>query len=465
MAAVSNLLLYTTPPFKGTGNQFNNATISTVTSTPTVTFTNGSANIGGTFNTTNVTIDSRVVFTTTGALPTNFALATTYYVVSISSTIMTVSASIGGTAISAGSAGSGTHTATIVKINQAYMTFVPPVSITCTRVAFYSNSSTSLNGTDNIRASIQTVTATNRGAFENGRPTGTLVGTGATVVSNTLNTTGWNEITGLSATLTVGEPYALVLEPTAAWTASIVARMGLQDTASGINNPYFTNNWYVGNERQTNINGMPLLLYGSSTSWYGFPCPNALPANQTNSNPSAGSGYIQSAVTFQVPSSITSYKVSQVILSNVRTGWGSSPIVFRIMDATGTTTLQQTTNRSDAATMFSQAHTTINVTFEGTLATLLGGTTYMFVVEYQGGDLQMYTMDIDNTYNSALFNTFAGLTGGAYQFRSGTSGLWTTVTGSTRMNPIGIQLSDIVVPGGSGGGLMVHPGMMGGIRG
>jgi hypothetical protein len=377
---------------------------------------------------------------------------------------MTVSATRGGTAISAGSAGSGTHTATIVKINQAYMTFVPPVSITCTRIAFYSNSSASLNGTDNIKGSIQTVAQTSRGFAENGRPSGTLVGTGTTVASNTLNSTGWNEITGLSATLTAGVPYAVVLEPTAAWTASIVARMGLQDTASGINNPYQVNNWFAGNERQTNINGMPLLLYGSSTSWYGFPAPNALPANQTNSNPSAGSGYVQSAITFQVPSSITNYKVAKVQLNNVRFGWGSSPVVFRIMDATGTTSLQATTNRTDAHTLFTQVHTTIDVVFEGTLATLLGGTTYMFVVEYQGGDIQMYTTDIDNTYNSALFNTFAGLTGGAYQFRAGTTGLWTTVTGSTRMNPIGIQLSDMTLSGGSGG-MVVHPGMSGGMRG
>jgi hypothetical protein len=450
MAAVSNILLYTTPPFEAIGNQFNNATISTVTSTPTVTFTNGSADIGGTFNTTNVTIDSRVVFTTTGALPTNFALATTYYVVSISSTIMRVAAVRDGTAIIAGSAGSGIHTATIVKINQAYMTFVPPVSITCTRIAFYSNSSASLNGTDNIRGSIQTAARTTRGFAENARPSGILVGTGTTVASNTLNATGWNQITGLSATLTAGVPYAVTLEPTAAWTASIVARMGLQD--SGGVNPFQLNNWFVGNERQTHINGMPLLLYGSSTDWYGFPCPDALPANQTNNNPSAGSGYVQSAITFQVPSSVTSYKVAKVSLSNIRMAWGTSPVVFRIMDSTGTTTLQQTTNRTDALTMFTQVHTTLDVTFEGTLATLLGGTTYLLVVEYQGGDIQMYTMDINNTYNSAMFNTFAGLTEGKYQYRSGTSGVWTTVTAATRMNPIGIQLSDMILPGGSSSG-------------
>lgn len=80
-------------------------------STFTVTFTNGSSTIAGTGLPT--TANTPVAFTTTGALPTNFAINTTYYVRSGStSTAITVSATPGGAAISAGSAGSGTHTLT-----------------------------------------------------------------------------------------------------------------------------------------------------------------------------------------------------------------------------------------------------------------------------------------------------------------------------------------------------------------
>jgi hypothetical protein len=86
------------------------ASTSSVAQNVTVTFTNGSANITG----SNLpAIGTAVKFTTTGSLPTNFAAGTTYYVVSnTSNTTITVSATSGGAAITAGSAGSGTQTMT-----------------------------------------------------------------------------------------------------------------------------------------------------------------------------------------------------------------------------------------------------------------------------------------------------------------------------------------------------------------
>ena len=82
----------------------------------TATFTNGSATIGVS---TTEPVGCPVWFSTTGTLPTNFSTSTTYYVVSVvANTSMQVTATIGGTAISAGSAGSGTQTANY----QAYLT-------------------------------------------------------------------------------------------------------------------------------------------------------------------------------------------------------------------------------------------------------------------------------------------------------------------------------------------------------
>jgi len=85
----------------------------TTVATPTVTFTIGSANIGGTFNLTNVAVGSQVTFATTGSLPTGFSISGTYYIVSATTSIITVSASPGGTAITATGSQSGVHTATI----------------------------------------------------------------------------------------------------------------------------------------------------------------------------------------------------------------------------------------------------------------------------------------------------------------------------------------------------------------
>jgi hypothetical protein len=75
----------------------------------TATFTNSSASIGAT-NT--LSAGQTVQFITTGTLPTNFAVGTTYYVIStgLSGSAFEVSATSGGSAITAGSAGSGTQT-------------------------------------------------------------------------------------------------------------------------------------------------------------------------------------------------------------------------------------------------------------------------------------------------------------------------------------------------------------------
>jgi hypothetical protein len=82
----------------------------TATVPSTASFTNSSANIG----VTNTAAAGDIVyFSTTGALPTNFAAGTPYYVLSsgLSSSNIQVSATPGGSAIAAGSAGSGTQTA------------------------------------------------------------------------------------------------------------------------------------------------------------------------------------------------------------------------------------------------------------------------------------------------------------------------------------------------------------------
>jgi len=84
-------------------------TVGGSTATSTVAFSNGSSAITGTG--LPFAAGTPVTFATTGALPTNFATATTYYILAGSTaTSITVAASINGTAIVAGSAGSGTQT-------------------------------------------------------------------------------------------------------------------------------------------------------------------------------------------------------------------------------------------------------------------------------------------------------------------------------------------------------------------
>jgi hypothetical protein len=87
----------------------------------TATFTNSSAVITVT---NSAALCTPVQFSTTSALPTNFAVNTTYYVSStgLSGSQIEVSATCGGSVITAGSAGSGTQTA----INTNNGLVVPP---------------------------------------------------------------------------------------------------------------------------------------------------------------------------------------------------------------------------------------------------------------------------------------------------------------------------------------------------
>lgn len=78
----------------------------------TVTITNASPAVCSTSSAHNLQAGDKVVFSTTGSLPTGLTAGTLYYVISagLTSTSFQVSATNGGSAINTSSAGSGTHT-------------------------------------------------------------------------------------------------------------------------------------------------------------------------------------------------------------------------------------------------------------------------------------------------------------------------------------------------------------------
>jgi hypothetical protein len=88
-------------------------TCGTISPTAAVTFTNGSSTVGWTAN--GLSVNDPVSITTSGALPTGFAVEQIYYVASTATNSITLSATVGGAAITASSAGSGTHTAISAK--------------------------------------------------------------------------------------------------------------------------------------------------------------------------------------------------------------------------------------------------------------------------------------------------------------------------------------------------------------
>jgi hypothetical protein len=80
-------------------------------SSSTVTITNASPGVVS-WTAHGLSAGTRVIFSTTGALPTGLTAGTTYYVISagLAADSFRVSTSLGGTAVNTSSAGSGTHT-------------------------------------------------------------------------------------------------------------------------------------------------------------------------------------------------------------------------------------------------------------------------------------------------------------------------------------------------------------------
>jgi Major tropism determinant N-terminal domain len=107
------------------------------TAAPTLTFTSGSSSIGLTNASTYLVVGQQVQFANSGgALPTNFAAAITYYVLLASSTAITVAATNGGTAISAGSAGTGTQSLSQVGTHYGSATGSLPTGVTAGTVYY-----------------------------------------------------------------------------------------------------------------------------------------------------------------------------------------------------------------------------------------------------------------------------------------------------------------------------------------
>lgn len=335
--------------------------------------------------------------------------------------------------------------------SSGWMIFTPTQDISLTRVAFYVSSVTGGSVTDVMRVSVQTATTTSMGFAEKGKPSGTVVGTSATVATNVLTASANNVVTGLSATLSAGKPYAIVFEPVATWTATAVIKMAINQNSTGA--PYVINNWYTGvGTGSSVISGFPVIVFGSSSAWYGHPCPDGTApyTNQVINNGSPGSNYTQVAIKFTLPVGIDTCKIESVCLNNLRFGWGSADVIYRIMDSTGTTSLQATLNERDATLHRTQVHEVLTVNFPNPLPDISAGE-YLFVVESRSGATEVYTMDLPTTYVTGLTNTFAGLSGGTFQYRSTTSGAWTTVSAFNRVCPMSVYLSDIVTTDGGGG--------------
>lgn len=352
------------------------------------------------------------------------------------------------------------------------MIFTSPITGTITRIALCVTANSTIAG-QLLKYGFQGVVSVLNTLGNGGDADGTFTNS-ATVDASTLNVlssgtvSGMNILTGLNQSVVKGQRYALVLEPNAAWgagnTLTVRASLsGLPFTAS--------QTWYSINAATNpqNSSGVPCYGIGTSTAWYGYPSLLTVP---TMVEVGAVAGTNQCGFRFNLPSTITSAKISDVWLQGFRFGFGSGPLIWRIINDTTNTTLQSGST-SETAERFKTTQITnpIQFTFTDTLATLTPGVNYVFLVEASNGsNIGFNVVDLDTTTRTAWESPLGCLSNVNYVRRQATSGSWaeTTFWGTDPVftAPVAkVQFIDVTTAGAGGGGMIVHPGMSGGMRG
>lgn len=353
------------------------------------------------------------------------------------------------------------------------MIFTSPITGTITRIALCVTANSTISG-QLLKYGFQGVVSVPNTLGNGGDADGTFTNS-ATVDASTLSVlssgsvSGMNILTGLSQSVVKGQRYALVMEPNAAWgagnTLSVRASLsGLPNTAS--------QTWYSINAATNpqSSSGVPCYGIGTSTAWYGYPSILTVP---TMVEQGAIGGTTQCGFRFQLPSTITSAKISDVWLQGFRFGFGSGPLIWRIINDSTNTTLQSGST-SETAERFKTTQLTnpIQFSFTDTLATLTPGINYVFLVEASNGsNIGFNVVDIDGNTRNAWEGPWGCLSNVNYLRRGATSGSWaeTTLWGTDPVYTLPVarvQFTDITTAGGGGGSTVInHVGMTGGIRG
>lgn len=344
------------------------------------------------------------------------------------------------------------------------MIFTSPITGTITRIAICVTANTTTSG-DLMKYGFQGVTIVANTLGNGGDADGTYTNS-TTVDASTLNVlssgtvSGMNILTGLNQSVVKGQRYALVIEPNSAWTAghSLTVRAnltGLPHTAS--------QTWYEinGSTNPQNSSGVPCFAFGTSTAWYGFPSVLTAP---TFVEQTAVGGTTQCGFRFNLPSTITSAKISDVWFQGFKFGYGTGPLICRIINDTTNTTLQSGSTGIDGAHYkTTQLTNPIQFTFTDTLATLTPGVNYVFLVEASNGsNIGFNVVDLDATTRSAWESPIGCLSNVSYVRRGATSGVWseTTYWGTDPVftAPVAkVQFIDVTTPSGGGGSLATEP--------
>jgi hypothetical protein len=303
-------------------------------------------------------------------------------------------------------------------------------------------------GGQNVNVTIETVNA------GDGLPSGTAVVSTTTALPLTV---GWNEVTfGTSGTLSAGTLYALKLQmaatPTTA-TSILYAYTNMEETFV----PYFVNTGTRATNRVTEM--FYLVDNAGGAKYYGWPF--YAPTNQA-----VNSSLPEIGMKFNIPTTVCStYK-----LLGVKFTGDPNAVTENVKIATynwnggNNSTALEDTEFSSFATA-NATNTAIIEYYFDTPQTLTAGSDYIVSIGTSNpasGNTPMTvrSLTVPDATKPALFDQTSGYTWDRVS-RTSSTGSWTTTADSS----LEIKLILDVASLPSGGGLLVHPGMTGGIRG
>jgi hypothetical protein len=263
----------------------------------------------------------------------------------------------------------------------------------------------------------------------------------------------------LTSALTIGTRYALRIFPDTTLNNSITF------------NVTYSTGPYTGAVDEYHVNGVtlstgyPNLAIGTASSWYTPKCTRAATLLTTATSTTTS----QVGFRFSLPSGVN-YTLKNIRLIGLvlsATGATTGSFIGRILDSTGATTL--VSSRSVLHTDIRAATSAVVSLFKFEFVseiTLTGGTTYFFVVE---SDLDKRLSYIHFQEDTDSSQTFSGEVNSIdVVSRNGTSGVFTSFTTlgppAYRAVPFA-EIDAIPVASVGGSGMLVHPGMSGGIRG
>ncbi len=259
----------------------------------------------------------------------------------------------------------------------------------------------------------------------------------------------------LTSALTKGERYALRVYPETTFGA------GCSFNSQYSNMAYTNNADEYGANGVTVSAGYPNISIGSSTVWYPNKCIRGL-AQTTPANTATTS---QVGFRFSLPTGIN-YTLNEIVLKGLRlsaAAQSTGTYTGRILDSAGTTTVASSQSYTHALNRVG-SNTVSNYSFNFTSnPTLTGGTTYFFVVENSFEKTLQY-MHIQNTTDAS--QTFNGeVLSMDVVTRNATSGAFTTMSTASYQAIPHAHIDAVPQASTSSGGMLVHPGMSGGING